>query len=317
MQTLTLEQFEQDDRTTVEELAQNWRVRLSLDCPEFCPATRESIICWLLGDNSKQYDLNTQMEITQKAMLYRYRILRQRYLGLAPEQAYRNLIARLGSLVVLRHKITSWISMSRDRSSTVVDILQEVIQELLQSDRYMHQQMAWITKCTSDQRLRNVLLLASTEEYCLRPIRNQPLLAHRFVNYMRRNSKSGVTEVPKKHLLQLAFEEIPNDDNESKFNVLDTQAIAHYQTTQAITEQQILRNAVKQEFSRYLAQKLGAIAVQWLKLYLQGYSQQAIAQKLNLPVQDVYRLREKITYHAVRVFAPKCQPELVAACLES
>ena len=78
MQTLTLEQFERGDRTLVEDLAQNWRVRLSLDCPEFCTATKESIICWLLGDDSKQYDLNTQMEITQKAMLYRYRILRQR-----------------------------------------------------------------------------------------------------------------------------------------------------------------------------------------------------------------------------------------------
>jgi len=50
----------------------------------------------------------------------------------------------------------------------VVDVLQEVIQELLQSDRYMQQQMAWIAECTVDARLRNALLFASTEEYCLR-----------------------------------------------------------------------------------------------------------------------------------------------------
>ena len=192
-----------------------------------------------------------------------------------------------------------------------------MIQELLQSDRYMQQQMAWIARCTNNARLRNALLLASTEEYCLRPIRNQPLLAYRFINYMRCHAKAGITQIPKKDLLELDFEQIPLEDNESKYNLLDTQAIAQYQSIQTITEQQILRNAVKQEFSRYLAQKLGAIAVQWLKLYLQGHSQGAIAQKLNPPVQEVYRLREKITYHAVRVFAPKYQPELVASCLKS
>lgn len=315
MQTLTLEQIETS--RTLEDLAHNWQIRLALDCPQQSAATRESILCWLLGERSSEILNPTEIEFTHKAMVYRYRLLRQRYLGRSPQQAYRNLMTRLATLVVLRQKIRTWVSMSRDRSSTVVDILQEVIQELLQSDRYMQQQMFWIAKCTNDTRLRNALLLASTEEYCLRPIRNQPLLAYRFVNYMRSNSKAGVTQVPKKDLLHLAFEEIPLEDNESKFNLLDTQAIAQYQTKQAITEQKILRNAVKQEFSHYLAQKLGAVAVQWLKLYLQGHSQGAIAQKLNLPVQEVYRLREKITYHAVRVFAPKYQPDLVAACLES
>ena len=128
---------------------------------------------------------------------------------------------------------------------------------------------------------------------------------------MRRNSKAGVTHVPKNEPLLLAFEEIPSEDNESKFSVLDTGAIAQYQIQQEMIEQQMLRDQVKQELSRYLAQKLG-LGVKWLELYLQGHSQQAIASVLNLPVQEVYRLREKISYHVARV-AQKHHPELVAS----
>ena len=163
MQTLTLEQEEQDNSTTVEELMQNWRLQLMFECPEQSAKTRESTIRALLGLEQFESLSSSQMEIIQKGMVYRYNILRQRYLGRSPGQAYRNLITRLGSLVVLRHKIRSWVDMSRDRLLTVVDILQEVIQELLQSDRYMQQQISWIAQCTSDPRLRNVLLLASTE----------------------------------------------------------------------------------------------------------------------------------------------------------
>ncbi len=51
-------------------------------------------------------------------------------------------------------------------------------------------------------------------------------------------------------------------------------------------------------------------------LYLQGQTQEAIASSLNLPIKQVYRLREKISYHAIRVFALKSQPELVASWLQ-
>jgi len=75
--------------------------------PEQSAANRESIIRWLLGkDLERFYLLNqTQLEITKQAMEYRYRILCQRYLGLAPEGAH--LMQRLGSLVLLRNKIRS------------------------------------------------------------------------------------------------------------------------------------------------------------------------------------------------------------------
>ncbi len=302
-----------------EDLTQDWRSRLAFDCPEQSAETRESIILWLLGNDLKRFEMlnPTQMEIAQQAMEYRYRILRQRYLGVVPERAYRQLTTRLGSLVLLRNKIRTWVAQSRDRQRAVVEVLQEVIQELLQNDRYMQQQMAWAAKCTDNLKLRNALLFASTEEYCLRPIRNQPLLVYRFVNYLRRTQRGGMTQVPTHTLLRLVSEDILTEDGQNPISLLDAQAVAQYQDTQALVEQQLMRTAVKQEFERYLAENLGAVAVRWLQLYLQGRSQEAIAHSLNLPIKEVYRLREKISYHAVRVFALKREPELVGNWLET
>ena len=110
---ITLEQIETS--RTLEDLAYSWRVRLALDRPQQSAATRESILCWLLGERESEILNPTEIEVIHKAMVYRYRLLRQRYLGRSPQQAYRNLITVAGSLVVLRQKIRTWISMSRDR----------------------------------------------------------------------------------------------------------------------------------------------------------------------------------------------------------
>lgn len=214
--------------------------------------------------------------------------------------------------MLLRNKIRTLVALSRDRQRQVTDVLQEVLQELLQSDRYMQQQMSWIADCTNDAKLRNALLLTAMEEYCLRPIRNQPLLVYRFVNYLRRTSRGGVTQVPTSDRVRLVSEELLNDDSDRPLSLLDTQIVNEYQDKQALEEQQAVRRSVEQEFVNYLSAQLGAKAVQWLQLYLQGKSQEAIAQRLNLSVQEVYRLREKISYHAVRVFGLKHQPELVS-----
>ena len=302
-----------------EKLAQNWLARLQVDCPNYDRVTYESIISWLLGKDLARFEELTasQLAIAEQAMDYRYRILLHRYLGVGPERAYRNLITRLGSLVMLRNKIKTWVSLSRDRHRAVVDVLQEVIQELLHSDRYLQQQIAWITKCSSDSRLRNTLLLASAEEYCLRPIRNQPLLLYRFVNYLRRSGRGGITHVPTGDLVRLVSEEVMPEDADNPVSLLDAQAMAQYQETQAWEERMAARTSVKQEFESYLVQTLGPVAKDWLELYLQGRSQDEIARTLDKPIKEIYRLREKISYHAVRVFALKIQPELVANWLET
>ncbi|HEY9809513.1 MAG TPA: HetZ-related protein 2 [Halomicronema sp.] len=301
-----------------EKIAQDWKEQLVTDYPNLPENTRQSIINWLIGENPERFESldTTGLNIAKSAMNFRYQILRQRYLSISSERAYRNLIQRLGSLVMLRQKIRTWVALSRDRQRTVVDVLQEVIQEMLQADRYLQQQMAWIASSTSDTRLRNALLLATTEEYCLRPIRNQPLLVYRFVNYLRRTQRGGLTQVPAQELIRLISEEVTPSDTDAPLSLLDTRVLSDYQDNQATEERQILREAVCKEFEVYLAENIGQEAVEWLRLYLKGCSQEVMAQKLNLPVKQLYRLREKVSYHAIRVFALKIQPELVGTWLE-
>jgi hypothetical protein len=301
-----------------QKLEQLWQSRLSKEEPQRTQKERDSIVDWLLGQEREKFEDLTpeRVAIARQGMDYRYRILHQRYLGVHPTKAYRNLINRLGSIVMLRNKIRTWVALSRDRQQAVTDVIQEVIQEMLNSDRYMQGQIAWIAHCTKSEPLRNSLLLSSIEEYCLRPIRNQPLLVYRFVNYLRRSQRGGMTQVPQKEMVRLISEEINMEDSDSAVSLLDTQAISDYQENIAWEEKQVLRSKVQQEFESHLNEKVGQEAVQWLRLYLQGSSQEAIAQALNLPIKQVYRLREKIGYHAIRVFAIKGNPELVANWLE-
>jgi DNA-binding CsgD family transcriptional regulator len=320
MQTLK-QGFEEHNLMTklADKLEQSWQNRLLSDYPTQSPATSKSIIRWLLGENPDRFDtmLPNHLAISNQAMDYRYRILRQRYLGVEPERGYRNLISRLAGLVTLRNKIRTWVSLSRDRQRAVVDVLQEVIQELLNSDRYIQKQITWIAQCTDDLRLRDALLLTSIEEYCMRPIRNQPLLVYRFVNFLRRAQRGGMTHVPEGELVRVVSEEVTPDDTDAPISLLDSQAVADYQDDQAWEEQQTLRLSVRKEFEAYLTENLGPEAARWLQLYLQGQSQEAIATALNKPVKEVYRLREKISYHAIRVFSIKEKPELVASWLEN
>jgi hypothetical protein len=305
--------------TTADTLAQEWRQQLQVSCANCSEVIQHSIVAWLIGETPQRLnELSAeQVVIAEQAMDYRFRILQQRYLNLGPERAYRNLIQRLSSIVVVRNKIRTWIALSRDRQRTVIDVLQEVIQEMLQSDRYMQQQMAWIAQCTTDHKLRNALVLAAVEEYCLRPVRNKPLITFRFVNYLRRSQRGGMTQVPTDEFIRLVSEEILLDEDDSSASLLDAQAITQYQDAQAWEERQTLRQAVKQEFCNYLDEQVDPLATQWFVLYLQGHTQEMIAQSLNIPIKQVYRLREKVSYHAIRVFASKNQPELVATWLET
>ncbi len=301
-----------------EELEKFWHSRLLKDFPQQNLDSRNSVVRWLLGEDIARFEQMSPSEllIAKQAMDYRYRILQGRYLDTKPTQAYRNLINRLGSLMMLRNKIRTWVALSRDRKRAVADVLQEVIQEMLNSDRYIQKQIAWIAQCSNQSTLRDALLFTSIEEYCLRPVRNQPLLVYRFVNFLRRAQRGGVTNVPQKDIVRLISEEVTLDEEDAPVSLLDAKAVADYQQEQDWEEQQLLRLKVKQEFSQYLRENVGELETKWLNLYLQGSSQDAIAKSLKLPVKQVYRIREKVSYHAIRVFAIKGQPELVANWLE-
>ena len=300
------------------ELQQDWYSRLAKDVPHMDQNGRADIVRWLLGEDLERFEQmnHQQLKIAKQAMDYRYRILQQRYLGVRPTQAYRNLINRLGSLMMLRNRIRTWVALSRDRQRAVTDVIQEMIQEMLNSDRYIQRQIVWIAQCTQDTNISDALLLTSIEEYCLRPVRNQPLLVYRFVNFLRRSQRGGLTHVPQKEMVRMISDEVTLDEEDAPVSLLDAQAVSEYQQEQDGEEQQLLRAKVQQEFEQYLRENVGELETRWLRFYLQGRSQEAIAKALDLPVKQVYRIREKVSYHAIRVFAIKGQTELVTNWLE-
>jgi hypothetical protein len=53
-----------------------------------------------------------------------------------------------------------------------------------------------------------------------------------------------------------------------------------------------------------------------LELYLQGKPPEEIAKRLDIDIKEIYRLREKINYHAINVFAIKAEPQLVSQWLK-
>ncbi|PSB57192.1 hypothetical protein C7B77_09260 [Chamaesiphon polymorphus CCALA 037] len=303
--------------TVADEIDRQWQTRVAAECAQQTEASQASIVNWLLGEDRQRLETlePRELQIARQAMDYQWRILSQRYLGLPPTRAYKHLMQRLGGVAVLGEQIRAWIAQSSDCQRTVVDVLQEIIQELLQSDRYIQQQLAWIGKCTQNPRLRDALLFASVEEYCLRPIRNRPLIAYRFVNYLRRSQSGGVTSIAKGELVKLVSDEvIANDD--STWSLLDDRSQEEYLQQQAGEEIQVLRENVKAELRDHLVAKLGTEAGVWLDLYLQGQTPEAIAQAMGLPIQHIYRLRENIKYQAAKVFGMKDRSELVAQWLQ-
>ena len=302
----------------VADLLSSWQAQVKADLPSQPADTHSAIAHWLVGAPERFESMSSaDIKLAKRAMDYRYRILLSRYWGLSPERGYKRLLTKLGGLFLIRSKIRTWIALSRDRKRAVKDVLQEVIQEMLQSDRHMQQQTQLIRTCTQRANLRNILTLATIEEYCLRPIRNQPLLVYRFVNYLRRSQRGGMTQVPSAELIQLISEEIGTDDADGTLSLLDFEALDRYEQQRSLEEQQVARQSVKEQFRLYLADKLGDTAVQWLELHLQGYAQESISQQLGLNVRDAYRLREKVSYHAIRIFTIKERPDLVFSWLKT
>jgi hypothetical protein len=174
------------------DLEKLWLSRLSEDHLQQSQQEKNSIIQWLLGEEQKEWDSLTseQQEINKQRFNDRYQILKQRYLNVPVTQAYRNLINQLGSVVVEQKNLKSWISANRNGQRALLAILQEVIQEMLKKDRHLLQQMSWIAQCTCNEALRNSLLLASVEEYCLNFVQNQSLFVHCLLNYLQQNQNN-------------------------------------------------------------------------------------------------------------------------------
>ncbi|MFZ9736763.1 MAG: HetZ-related protein 2 [Prochlorotrichaceae cyanobacterium] len=307
--------------TRLEQITQEWQCRLAETCPDQSDAERASILAWLLGPSP---DCINTMESQNwqwflRAMEYHHRILLQNYLNTSPSKGYEYLMRRLAGVSLIRSKLRTWLDQSRDRQRSFMMVLKEVVQEMLENDRYLQEQCQWLQQCTPSSRLRSLLLLASLEEYALRPIYNMPLILRRITNHVRSLERGGVTWAPIKEMIHMISDDgllVEDDKNEtagqSHFN---DQAIDYYE--RKVWEQDVdgQRRRVQQEFELYLNQELGAVAVKWLRLYLQGYSQEHIAERLGMSIKRLYRLREKVGYHAIKVFSVRVQPELVAEWL--
>lgn len=313
--------FLMDSMGNIATLRDQWRNHCqNTDTSQLGQVDCTLIVDWLLGAEASEKEALPAEKwlLFEKGIAYRYRVL-TKYLALRPSQRFGRLLRRLSQVVTLRQQIQTWISLSRDRRRTVYDVLEEVIQEMLQRDRYLRQELEWLRTCNPPRSLQEAFLCTAIEEYCLRPIQNQPLISYRFVNLMRRYQRSGMTNVPAKQSLKLLSTELELKNSEQTINLLDNEAIARHQTKDEIWQQDFLRQAVMDNFLAYLKEKMkkDPLAVPWLELYLQGKSQEAIAEILNIPIQKSYRLRDKVKYHAIHNFAIKTQPDLVAAWLQT
>lgn len=308
-------------------IVEQWQLRLARECPKQSTATQTSVLRWLLGADLDRFVSGAdpvenrrppaQLAIVIQGLEYRYRVLHQRYLGVSPTKAYKNLMQRLGGVTIVRQKVQAWVAASRDRHRTVVDVLQEVVQEITHRDTYIQKQIAWIAQCTTNPHLRSTLLLATIEEYCLRPIRNQPLIAYRFVNYLQRTQRGGVTNLPPGNFVKMVSDVVGEDDgDEHSVNLIDRLLLEDDREQQDWEETQILRAEVTERMSLYLTEKLGAEASEWLRLYLLGKTPEEMVESLQLDLKQIYRLREKVTYHA-RVLALKNQSEIVSEWLKT
>lgn len=305
--------------TRADQLMEEWLGRLRQDQPDQPEGLYRSLVGWLLGVPPDRFEdlAPEQWALARQGMEYRYRLFLERYWQVSPEQGYQRLVKRLSGVFLIRQKVNTWVALSRDRRRTVVEVVQEVVQEMIQSDRHLAQELTSIATCTDNPRLRNLLLLASLEEYCLRSVRNQPLILYRLLNHLRRSQRGGMTQVPTGELVQILSEEVTVTNGEESLSRLDGEAWHRYHQEQSELDQRSQRAQVKSALVAHLHRHLGEVAVRWLELHLQGLTPEDIAQRLDLSVKKVYRLREQVTYHALKIFALKEQPSLVLDWLKT
>jgi hypothetical protein len=175
------------ERVIKTKLEKDWHERLVQENSGLDSDKRQSIICWLLGEELKSFETLTprQVAVAERVMNYRYEMLRRRYLNVEPKQAYCNLLERLGYLCFSCCQVRSWVCASQERKKTAFTLLSAAIEDMLKSDRYLQSQVVWIASQTKDRGLQNGLLLSSIEEYCSRSLRNRPVIACKIIYYLQ------------------------------------------------------------------------------------------------------------------------------------
>ncbi len=162
-----------------------WRKRLLRELPYSDQQKCQSILSWLVTHESEHKLAPHELATVNERLNYRYRILRQRYLYVDSNQAYRQLITRLGSVVLGIAPVQTWIKRHSTSHQETLRLIHKVVQELLDNDLHVQQKIDQILRCTTDPHLRKALVLATVEEYCMSTVQNQPLLIHLLRQYLQ------------------------------------------------------------------------------------------------------------------------------------
>ncbi|MEA5508136.1 hypothetical protein VB715_00010 [Crocosphaera sp. UHCC 0190] len=164
-----------------QQLQSFWRKRLVKELPQYNRNQRHGIVSWLLNYNlsfttTQELSVDELTTLNQK-IEYRYSLLRRRYLTVNYTEGYRTLISRLSSVTA---KYCSVLRMKCCQKSQreIVNLIQQVIQTLMNHDPYLKAQFEQISQEISDRQLREALVLATVEEYCLHPVKNKPFFLH-------------------------------------------------------------------------------------------------------------------------------------------
>lgn len=174
----------------VQQLRITWESRLKREYPKQRLDRRESIIRWLIGNQLESLEplSGDRFASLYPTLEYRYRILQQHYLEVKPEIAYHRFLDRLGSAIVAQPQVRCWIRQNPSYQKGVVDLLAQSVEYLLSEDDYIGEQTLQIAQCTEDIHLRNALLLATLEEYCLCVVNGQPRVIRYLIAFLDRQN---------------------------------------------------------------------------------------------------------------------------------
>ncbi|MEA5533553.1 hypothetical protein [Crocosphaera sp. XPORK-15E] len=169
-----------------QQLKSAWGKRLVKELPQYNRNQRHSIVNWLINYN-QSFTTTQELSVDElttlnKKVEYRYSLLRKRYLTVNYTEGYRTLISRLSS-VTAKYCSVWRMKYCQQSQREIVNLIQQVIQTLMNNDPYLKGQFEQISQEISDRQLREALVLATVEEYCLHSVKNKPF----FLHYLRQH----------------------------------------------------------------------------------------------------------------------------------
>lgn len=155
---------------TLQALVRAWRSQFHRDYPKESTRNREAILHWLIGREPERfcYFSAAQLAVAAQSIGDRYGILQQ-YLGTNSANAQHQLIQTLCcSLLFSLYIEEVEEKLVRLASRTWLPLrVKAFTQKLRKWDNHIRYQTVWIELCTTDQSLRDILLVATLEDYCL------------------------------------------------------------------------------------------------------------------------------------------------------